>query len=187
VRWRRRDGPFHQPDCALDAVPSTSSAPSRTPAGFNGRSCYSFVGTASGNETGSPFACNVAFGGPEVVEPVRAAARSTTAAAAARSPRLLEDARPGDCHNGNNQNVWCDTNGGAAGIMTLGTVTYTDTQICSILNASAKGNGLIILAHQLIAAKFNACNGGATCDGADIAAADAFIGTKSFRRWARHP
>jgi hypothetical protein len=61
--------------------------------------------------------------------------------------------------------------------MTLGSVTYTDTQICSILNASAKGNGLLTLAHQLIAAKFNAC-AGSTCDGADIATADAFIGTK---------
>jgi hypothetical protein len=61
--------------------------------------------------------------------------------------------------------------------MTLGTVQYTDAQICSILNQPAGGNGLLTLAHQLIAAKLNIAAG---ADGssvaADIAAADALIG-----------
>ncbi len=39
--------------------------------------------------------------------------------------------------------------------MTLGTVTYTDAQLQTILNAQVRGNGLISLAHQLIGAKLN--------------------------------
>src|ERR1044072_8428761 len=43
--------------------------------------------------------------------------------------------------------------------MTLGTVTYTKTELLSILNQPALGNGLISLAHQLIAGNLNVCNG----------------------------
>jgi len=61
--------------------------------------------------------------------------------------------------------------------LTLGTVVYTAAELLSILNEPANGNGLIILAHQLIAAKLNILNG---ADGsyisATIAAADAQIG-----------
>jgi len=39
--------------------------------------------------------------------------------------------------------------------LTLGTVTYTQAQLLDILNKPAQGNGLIFLAHQLIAAKLN--------------------------------
>ena len=59
----------------------------------------------------------------------------------------------------------------------LGTVNYTAAELLSILNQPAAGNGLVILAHQLIAAKLNILNG---ADGsfinATIAAADAQIG-----------
>jgi len=62
--------------------------------------------------------------------------------------------------------------------LTLGTVNYTAAELLSILNEPAGGNGLIILAHQLIAAKLNILNG---ADGsfinATIAAADAQIGS----------
>lgn len=61
--------------------------------------------------------------------------------------------------------------------MTLGTVSYTQAQLLQILNYAPAGNGLVILAHQLIAAKLNICNG---ADGSAIAAtiadADALIG-----------
>lgn len=62
--------------------------------------------------------------------------------------------------------------------LTLGTVTYTDAELCSILNTPADGNGLIALAHQLISAKFNrALNGAAPASVAScIADADALIG-----------
>jgi hypothetical protein len=39
--------------------------------------------------------------------------------------------------------------------LTLGTVTYTDLQLCEILNTPANGNGLTALAQELIAAKLN--------------------------------
>ena len=64
------------------------------------------------------------------------------------------------------------------GGMTLGSVHYTAAQLESILNTSPVGNGLISLAHQLIAAKLNIANG---ADGSavtsTIAAADALIGS----------
>ena len=39
--------------------------------------------------------------------------------------------------------------------LTLGTVTYTDLELCAILNTPPNGNGLITLAQELIAAKLN--------------------------------
>ena len=61
--------------------------------------------------------------------------------------------------------------------MLLGTVAYTQTQLLSIYNTPASGNGLISLAHQLITAKLNICNGSdGTNINATIAAADALIG-----------
>ena len=61
--------------------------------------------------------------------------------------------------------------------LTIGTVNYTAAELLSILNEPAGGNGLLILAHQLIAAKLNIANG---ADGsfinATIAAADGQIG-----------
>ena len=59
----------------------------------------------------------------------------------------------------------------------LGTVTYTQAQLLSILNQPVQGNGLISLAHQLIAAKLNIAQGAdPTSVSATIAAADAQIG-----------
>ena len=65
-----------------------------------------------------------------------------------------------------------------SGGMTIGTVHYTAAQLHSILNAPSTGNGVIILAHQLITAKLNVANGdnpGAAVLAA-IASADALIG-----------
>lgn len=64
---------------------------------------------------------------------------------------------PEFCIKGNNSNAWPAT------ILTsgldLGSVNYSADQLCSILNTPAKGNGLLILAHQLIAAQLNIANG----------------------------
>ena len=61
--------------------------------------------------------------------------------------------------------------------LTLGTVSYTAVELLSIFNRPAAGNGLISLAHHLIAAKLNIANG---ADGSAvataIASADAMIG-----------
>ena len=61
--------------------------------------------------------------------------------------------------------------------LTLGTVFYTKAQLLQILGQSVNGNGLVSLAHQLIAAKLNIANGAdGTVVNATIAAADAQIG-----------
>lgn len=52
----------------------------------------------------------------------------------------------------------------------LGTVHYDVTTLCTILNTPGSGDGLVILAHQLIAAKANGISN------ADVSAADAAIG-----------
>jgi len=77
----------------------------------------------------------------------------------------------GPIPTGNNSNEWPVTG------LTLGTVAYTDLELQSIFDTPAGGNGLISLAHQLIAAKLNVANGadGTSVAGA-IAAADALIG-----------
>ncbi len=61
--------------------------------------------------------------------------------------------------------------------LTLGTVNYTAAELLAIFNQPAGGNKLIILAHQLIAAKLNLANGAdPSASAATIAAADAIIG-----------
>ncbi len=77
----------------------------------------------------------------------------------------------GPVPTGNNQNEW------PVGSLTLGTFSYTDLQLLDILNRPAQGNGLVALAHQLIAAKLNIANGASdTAVAGAIAAADALIG-----------
>jgi len=79
---------------------------------------------------------------------------------------------PAGCVTGNNSNTW------PVNALVIGSVGYTDLQLCSIFNTPAAGNGLISLAHQLMAAKLNLANGGG-CDAivSTINAADALIGS----------
>jgi hypothetical protein len=78
---------------------------------------------------------------------------------------------PEGCNPASSGNLWPLTS------MTLGTVVYSDAQLCSIMQTPAAGNGLITLAHQLIAAKMNIANGSdPTSIAATIASADALIG-----------
>lgn len=61
--------------------------------------------------------------------------------------------------------------------VTLGSTSYTATQLLAIFNQPVAGNGLISMAHQLIGAKLNIANGAnPTTIAATIAAADALIG-----------
>ena len=77
----------------------------------------------------------------------------------------------GACHSGNNINAW------PVASLTIGTRIYTAAELCSILNTPAGGNALLILFHQLIAAKLNALSGADNaCISATISAADAAIG-----------
>ncbi|MCI0452585.1 MAG: hypothetical protein L0Z51_09390 [Candidatus Latescibacteria bacterium] len=61
--------------------------------------------------------------------------------------------------------------------VTLGSVVYTAAESDAILEQEVAGNGLVSLAHQLIAAKLNIDNGAdPTAAAAAIASADAMIG-----------
>jgi hypothetical protein len=82
---------------------------------------------------------------------------------------------PDACRTGNNANEWpasVQANG-----LTLGTVSYTADELCSVFNTPAGGNGLLTLAHQLIAAKINIANGAdPSAIQSAIDSADALIG-----------
>jgi hypothetical protein len=70
----------------------------------------------------------------------------------------------------NAENEWGVTS------LTLGNVTYTDLELQAILDTPAEGNGLIALAHQLIAAKLNIANGASDAEiAATVVAADSII------------
>jgi hypothetical protein len=60
---------------------------------------------------------------------------------------------PTGCASGNNENEW------PVDSLKLGNTTYTDSELCSIFKTPTSGNGLISLAHQLIAAELNKANG----------------------------
>jgi hypothetical protein len=59
----------------------------------------------------------------------------------------------------------------------LGNTTYTQDQLLAILHEPVRGNGILILAHQEIAAKLNIANGAdGSCIQQTLADADALIG-----------
>jgi hypothetical protein len=62
---------------------------------------------------------------------------------------------PVGCAAGGNLNEWPVDN------LDLGNVNYTAAQLCSIFRKTPGGNGLVALAHQLIAAELNVANGAA--------------------------
>jgi len=166
-------GHFTQPDCQLQCGVEYVFRAFAHASRFSGRSCFSFVGTADAPETSpQPASCTVGTGGAEVIEPGDVCATSSDCGGCTLTQGYWKTHGPTGCVTGNNTNQWCVTS------LTLGSVSYSAVQLCSILNRPAKGNGLLTLAHQLIAAKLNAACKGSTCDGADIAAADALIGSK---------
>jgi hypothetical protein len=59
----------------------------------------------------------------------------------------------------------------------LGNVTYNQQELLSILSQPVRGNGLVLLAHQLIAAKLNIANGAdGSCIHQTLADAGSLIG-----------
>jgi hypothetical protein len=87
------------------------------------------------------------------------------------------DACADDCVSG--QGYWKNTTDPwPVESLMLGNVTYSKSELLSILTTPPAGNGLITLAHQLIAAKLNVANGAVpTSEIQDsIDAADALIG-----------
>jgi hypothetical protein len=76
------------------------------------------------------------------------------------------------------QGFWRNHEPWPATSLTLGTVSYSEAQLVTILSEPVRGNGLVSLAKQLIAAKLNQANGACVPTGvaAAIAQADALIG-----------
>jgi hypothetical protein len=142
------------PLCGTDYVFRAFAHASR----FNSRSAFSFI---SNN------------GSPNLVEPGFTCSTDPCNGGCSYTQGYWKTHGPAGCQTGNNTNTWPVSG------LTLGTVAYTDLQLCSILNTSPAGNGLISLAHQLITAKLNAAlNGGPACAAGDIATADGLIGNK---------
>ena len=72
----------------------------------------------------------------------------------------------------NHPNAWPAQN------VILGTINYTQAQLIQILNQPASGNGLVSLAHQLIAAKLDIGTGAdASAVQSAVNSADILIGT----------
>lgn len=91
------------------------------------------------------------------------------------TPDLIAQTQSAECTQGfwkNHEELWPES----CTPMLLGSVLYTKTQLLAIYNTPALGNGLIFLAHQLITAKLNLCNGSDPSNvSQDIADADALI------------
>ncbi len=105
-----------------------------------------------------------------------ATATATPTATATATPTPTPSGTPGVCVRGqgywkNHPEAWPVTE------LQLGNVTYTQEELLLILHQPVRGNGLVLLAHQLIAAKLNVANGAdASCIQQTIADADALIG-----------
>ena len=81
----------------------------------------------------------------------------------------------GPTPKGNNEYVWPQSVKDDG--LFIGNPLYNAVQLLSIFNQEPKGNGLVSLAHQLIAAKLNIANGSnPSAIAATITAADALIG-----------
>ncbi len=91
---------------------------------------------------------------------------------ASTKPRQFDDCTYTQGYWKNHEEAWPVNN------LTLGNVNYTKAQLLQIFGQPAAGNGLIILAHQLIATKLNIAAGASSPANvqAAIASADAKIG-----------
>lgn len=76
------------------------------------------------------------------------------------------------------QGYWKNHSNWPVNSLTLGTVSYTKAKLLSILKQPVAGNGLISLAHQLIAAKLNIAAGANNTVSSAIPASDSLIGGK---------
>jgi hypothetical protein len=131
------------------------------------------------DETGVTTTCDDELpSGDDLVLRARAVA-TTLQSGSAYSATLAAHTRPltyGNCTHG--QGFWRRHAAmWPVGQLTLGANTYSAAQVLSILKTPARGNGLVFLAHQLIAAQLNVANGAdPTPVVAAIAAADQLIG-----------
>jgi hypothetical protein len=145
------------PTATPSATPSATGSPTVTPSP-----------TATASPTATPSATPSATGSPTVT-PTATPSNTPTA-----TP--TPSGTPGGCVRGqgywkNHPDQWPVTE------LQLGNVTYNQQELLDILREPVRGNGLLILAHQLIAAKLNIAAGAdPSCIQETIAEADALIG-----------
>jgi len=151
------------------ATASGTMSPTATPSGtISPTATPSATPSASGTPTASPSPTPSATGSPS--------ATATATPSGTPSSTATPSGTPGGCVRGqgfwkNHPDQWPVTE------LQLGNVTYTQQQLLDILHQPVRGNGLLILAHQLIAAKLNIAAGAdPSCIQETIAAADALIG-----------
>ena len=147
------------------ATPTPTSSPTPT---------VSPTATATASPSSTPTATASPTGSPSATPSATASPSATPTATPSVTP--TPSGTPGICVRGqgywkNHPDQWPVTE------LQLGNVTYTQEQLLDILHEPVRGNGLLILAHQLIAAKLNIAAGAdPSCIQETIAAADALIG-----------
>jgi hypothetical protein len=157
--------PSATPTATATATASGTSSPTATPSGTISPTA---TPSATGSPTATPSATPSATGSPS--------ATATATPSGTPSATATPSGTPFGCVRGqgfwkNHPDQWPVTE------LQLGNVTYTQQQLLDILHQPVRGNGLLILAHQLIAAKLNIAAGAdPSCIQDTIAEADALIG-----------
>ena len=143
------------------ATASGTASPTATPSG-------TISPTATPSPTVTPSPTPTATGSPSATPTVTPSSTPTATPTATGTPFACVR---GQGYWKNHPDAWPVTE------LQLGNVTYTQEQLLAILHEPVRGNGLLILAHQLIAAKLNIAAGAdPSCIQDTIAAADALIG-----------
>lgn len=157
--------PSATPTATATATASGTPSPTTTPSGTISPTA---TPSATGSPSGTPSATPSATGTPS--------ATATATPSGTPSATATPSGTPGGCVRGqgfwkNHPDQWPVTE------LQLGNVTYTQQQLLDILHQPVRGNGLLILAHQLIATKLNIAAGAdPSCIQETIAEADALIG-----------
>jgi hypothetical protein len=104
--------------------------------------------------SGSPLLCNTAYVFRALaLDSTRGGFRVSDTIMCATIPCVASPCTYSQGYWRNHPNTWPVTS------LTLGAVTYQAAELIAILDDPAQGNGLVILVHQLIAAKLNIANG----------------------------
>jgi hypothetical protein len=163
--------PTPTPTVTPSVTPTPTATPSVTPSATP-TVTPSVTPTATPSATASPSPT------PSVTPSATPSATPTVTPSATptATPSATPTATPGGCVFGqgywkNHPETWPVTE------LQLGNVTYTQEQLLAILREPVRGNGLLILAKQEIAAKLNIANGAdGSCIQQTLADADALIG-----------
>jgi hypothetical protein len=147
------------------ATPSGTVSPTATPSGtISPTATPSATPSTTISPTATPSATPTATGSPSATPTATPSATATPTGTPFACVR-------GQGYWKNHSDAWPVTE------LQLGNVTYTQEQLLAILHQPVRGNGLLILAHQLIAAKLNIAAGAdPSCIQDAIAEADALIG-----------